>query len=44
MSITGKPLPGNDQRFRPLVSQQFVRDAMDESLANLLQKAPADTP
>ncbi len=38
-----KALPGNDQRFRPLVSQQFVRDAMDESLARLLEKPAAET-
>jgi dienelactone hydrolase len=42
-NVRVKSLPGDDQRFRPLVSQQFVRDAMDESMARLLRKSEAET-
>jgi hypothetical protein len=38
-----KTIPGDDQRFRPAVSQQFVRDALDDALARLIASQPRHT-
>lgn len=37
-----KNLPGKDGRFRPLVSQQFVRSALDEAILRLLAERERD--
>jgi pimeloyl-ACP methyl ester carboxylesterase len=33
-----KKIPGSDRRFRPVVSQRFVRDALDEAILRLLSR------
>lgn len=38
--IDARALPGDDQRFRPLVSQRFVDEAMDQGLTRLLENSP----